>query len=170
MIRNVIVAIFYALLIYITVKNLMILQDETTTFEEKATSHGLSFPSITILHRLNEEDNFTTFEDIMNVIEGKKLKYEASLILVRLFGYRRADDLLDPQILEKYHNTTLENVWEYSVNIEGWQPFGMGISVTLNPPKLQIEHNMDVYVSVLPSSFEQSLLLTIFKPFSCKSK
>ena len=97
----------------------------------------------------------------MSVIEGKKLKYGASLHLVRLFGYRRADDLLDPQVLEKYYNTTLENVWEYSVNIEAWHPFGMGISVTLNPPKLQIEHNMDVYVSVLPSSFEQLLLLLL---------
>ena len=127
--------------------------NETTTFEEKLTFEGLSFPSITVCFFPDDvEDNFTTFEDVMTAIEKRKSKYRASLFIFWQYGEETWNDLLNPNILSQYYNTTLENVIDYSSGVmPAHFPYPIHICVTLNPP--QMSKKKFLYASVSMCTF-----------------
>ena len=89
--------------------------EEQTTFEETELKYAATFPSVTFCLRLPLQDNYTTFEDLTEDVEGFKEYFQ--LAQYKIFGKgvtRIHYDLRNSTVLENIFNSSLDHVWESS--------------------------------------------------------
>ena len=116
--------------------------------------------------QLQQEDNYTTFEDVLDAIEEAKTMINSKLAIVRSFGSMNVVDLKNATIL-KQNNFTFDDVWQFSPSVMIAYPYPIGICTTVNPPHgiyLPLKKDMFVQVTLFSSSASQPSLPLRFLP------
>ena len=92
------------------------MQSEPTTFEETIIKNYATLPSITFCVDANE-DNFVTFQDIMDSIEQEKSKNYSSISFHgRTVEYEKID-LKNSSILENRFNVSFDDIWSFMATV-----------------------------------------------------
>ena len=108
-----VVYIFFlcCLFFYSVFKSFMKMQSEPTTFEETIIKNHATLPDITFCVD-TKEDNFTTFQDIMDGIEREKTNQQNAWITFhgRTVEFEKID-LKNSSLLEKKFNVSFKDIW-----------------------------------------------------------
>ena len=120
------------------------MQSEPTTFEETIIKNHTSLPSITFCVDL-WEDNFTTFQDILDTIELEKSKANTYF-----FAYgRNIDwewiDLKNSSLLEKKFDLSFDDVWSFMATVSPWSGSKIIICSSLNSRLLKLPAQGEKY-------------------------
>ena len=145
--KNTYVAILCLAFSYSVFRSYMNLLDEPTTFEESISHEVASLPSITFCNRQWSEDNFKTFEDVMNAIEETKKNH---FVRVQHTGRGLGSKgfyyvLTNATILQTKLNLTFEEVWNFAPHMQSEWPECLIICTTLNLPFITSPPDQGMY-------------------------
>ena len=106
------------------------MQSEPTTFEQTIIKNHVSLPSITFCVD-TWEDNFTSFQDIMDAIEQEKYRMNTTWF----FAWGREDDKVDlknASIVSQKLNSTVDYLWSFGATVSPWHRSSIMICSSLN--------------------------------------
>ena len=107
------------------------MQSEPTTFEETIIKNHVSLPSITFCVD-TYEDNFTSFQDVMDSIEEEKIKKNA---WITFYG-RDIDsdeiDLKNATIVSQKLNSTIDDIWSFGATVSPYSASSIMICSSLD--------------------------------------
>ena len=142
--------------------------EEQTTFEETELKYAATFPSVTFCLRLPLQDNYTTFEDLTEDVEGFKGYFQIAQYKIFGKGVTRIHyDLKNSTVLENIFNSSLDHVWESSAMLmPGWY-FSIVPCITLNIPFLgspkRGRHQFYVKIAIPKSRKPKPLGINVLK-------
>ena len=114
--RVVYILFLCCLFFYSVFKSFLKMQSEPTTFEETIIKNYATLPSITFCVDVYE-DNYVTFQDIMDSIEQEKSKNYSSISFHgRTVEYEKID-LKNSSILENRFNVSFDDIWSFMATV-----------------------------------------------------
>ena len=120
------------------------MQSEPTTFEETIVKNHASLPSITFCVDL-DEDNFTTFQDVMNTIELEKSKTNSWFLTDGRNIDDESIDLKNPAVVGQKFNITLEDLWSFVATVSPFSGSHIIICSILNCGILKVPTQGEKY-------------------------
>ena len=134
--KNAYIAVLCLAFLYSVFMSYLNVLQEPTTFEEYVDHKAASLPSITFCNRQWFEDEFETFEDIMDAINDTQINHYSAQVLYAGKGLPTwtVIDLTNASMLQSELNLTMDEVWSHGPHMQYDWPNCLIICTTLNLP------------------------------------
>ena len=120
------------------------MQSEPTTFEETIIKNHTNLPSITFCVDL-WQDNFTSFQDILDAIELEKIKANSLFFAYGRNIEREWIDLKNSSLLDKRFNLSFNDLWSFMATVSPWHGSKIIICSSLNSGLLKLPAQVEKY-------------------------